>query len=106
MFEFDEVSKKELKELRRKIRTLENQVAHWKSLYELEVKKRPQKTTYITDEQYFDKYYIRTKELLKIMTLTENIEYWQMLVYDLMEMYGVEEKKWNTMLYMMKMIDH
>ena len=93
MFEFDEVSKKEVKELRKKIRSLENQVAHWKSMYQLEVKKRPQKTTYVTNEQYFDKYYIRTKELLKIMTLTDNIQYWQMLVYDLMEMYDVEVKK-------------
>ena len=92
MFEFDEVSKKEVKELRKKIRSLENQVAHWKSMYQLEVKKRPQKTTYVTNEQYFDKYYIRTKELLKIMTLTDNIQYWQMLVYDLMEMYDVEVK--------------
>lgn len=93
MFEFDEISKKELKELKRKVRQLENQVAHWKSLYQLEVKKRPQKTTYVTNEQYYDKYYIRTKELLKIMTLTDNIQYWQMLVYDLMEMYDVEVKK-------------
>ena len=93
MFEFDEVAKKELKDLKKKVRQLENQVAHWKSLYQLEVKKRPQKTTYITNEQYFDKYYIRTKELLKIMTLTDNIQYWQMLVYDLMEMYDVEVKK-------------
>lgn len=93
MFEFNEVTKNEIKELKRKVRQLENQVAHWKSLYQLEVKKRPQRTTYITNEQYFDKYYIRTKELLKIMTLTENIEYWQMLVYDLMEMYDIEVKK-------------
>lgn len=93
MFEFDEVSKKEMKELKKKVRSLENQVSHWKSLYQLEVKKRPQRTTYITNEQYFDKYYIRTKELLKIMLLTDNIQYWQMLVYDLMEMYDIEVKK-------------
>ena len=93
MFNFDEVSKNELKELKRKIRLLENQVAHWKSMYQLEVKKRPHKTTYITNEQYFDKYYIRTREILKIMTLTENIQYWQMLVYDLMELYDIKEVK-------------
>ena len=93
MFEFDEVSKKELKDLKKKVRALENQVAHWKSMYQLEVKKRPQKTTYVTNEQYFDKYYIRTRELLKIMTLTDNIQYWQMLVYDLMEMYDIKEVK-------------
>ena len=62
-------------------------------MYQLEVKKRPQKTTYVTNEQYFDKYYIRTRELLKIMTLTDNIQYWQMLVYDLMELYDVKEVK-------------
>ena len=93
MFEFDEVAKKELKDLKKKVRQLENQVAHWKSMYQLEVKKRPHKTTYITNKQYFDKYYIRTRELLKIMTTTDNIQYWQMLVYDLMEMYDVKEVK-------------
>jgi len=107
MFDFDEVDRGKIKQLEKEKRQLENQVKHWKSLYERETRKRVTKVQYVTNEQYFDKYYLRTKELLKIMLLTDNIEYWQMLVEDLMDLYDIREyKKWDIMHYMMRMIDH
>ena len=98
MLDFETVEVKEKKRLEREVFKLDNQVKYWKSLYEREVKKRPVKTQYVTNEQYFDKYYKRTKEILKLMFETNNIQYWQILAKELMEMYGVIEKKQETLL--------
>lgn len=88
MFDFQEVESKKIKQLEQRIFELDNQVKHWRSLYEQEIKKRPKETKYISSGSYNDKIYKRTVEILRMMMKTEDVRNWRALAIDLMELYG------------------
>ena len=63
MFSFDEVENKQIKDLENRLWEMDNIAKHWKSMYEKEVKLRPIKVRYVSDNQI----YRRTQALLHMV---------------------------------------
>lgn len=85
MFDFEEIESKEIKRYEQRIWELDNQVKHWKSMYEKEVKLRPTKVRYINDNQV----YKRTRALLQMARSTNNSYDRMMFFEELYAMYGL-----------------
>ena len=85
MFDFEIVDNKEIKRLEERIWELDNQVKHWKSMYEKELKLRPTKVRYINNNQMFQ----RTKALLQMFRSTRNNHDRAIYLEELYAMYGL-----------------
>ena len=94
MFDFKEIEEREKKEYENKIEHLENQVKHWKSLYEREVKKRPVVVRYTTQSQ--DKE--RIKGLLELHYKSNNKKYKEMIIEEMYVMFGVIKRPTHELL--------
>lgn len=94
MFDFEEIENKEIKRYEQRIWELDNQVKHWKSMYEKEVKLRPTKVRYINDNQV----YKRTRALLQMARSTNN--YYDRMIFfeELYGMYGLVDGYDETLL--------
>lgn len=88
MFDFKEIEEREKKEYENKIEHLENQVKHWKSLYEREVKKRPVVVKYANTNQEFD----RIKSILKLHHDTKDLRFKKMIIEELYVAYGIRKQ--------------
>ena len=85
MFDFDETENKTIKSLERRIFELDNQVKHWKSMYEQEIKKRPVIVKYENEVE-------SNKRLIKILKLhhdTKDKRLQQTLIESLYLDYGI-----------------
>ena len=88
MFEFDEVEEKRIKQLEKQIFELDNQVKHWKSMYQMEVKKRPVVVKYENDNESSK----RLKKILKLHHDTKDKRLQQTLIETLYLDYGIEKQ--------------
>ena len=94
MFDFIELDNKQIRDLEDRLWEMDNIAKHWKSMYEKEVKIRPTKVRYITDNQL----YKRTKALLQMARLTKD-HYERMLIFEeLYAMYGLVDGYEETLL--------
>ena len=94
MFDFKEVKENETKELKRRIEELDNQVRHWKSLYEREIKKRPTVIRYANEGQERE----RIKSLLEIHYKSKNKKYKDMIIEEMYVMFGVIKRPTHELL--------
>ena len=88
MFDFKEIENRDKKELEKRINELDNQVRHWKSLYEREVKKRPVIVKYANENQEFD----RIKSILKLHHDTKDLRFKKMIIEELYVAYGINKQ--------------
>lgn len=94
MFDFREIEEREKKELEKRINELDNQVRHWKSMYEREVKKRPVVVRYTNENQ--DKE--RIKGLLELHYKSKNKKYKDMIIEEMYVMFGVIKRPTHELL--------
>lgn len=88
MFDFRDVEEKEKKKYEKQIEKLENQVRHYKSLYEREIKKRPIVVRYANEKQEFD----RIKSILKLHHDTKDLRFKKMIIEELYVAYGIRKQ--------------
>ena len=93
MFDFDEFENKKIKQLEKEKEQLENQVRHWKSMYENEIKKRPVVVRY-ENQLETNK---RIKKILKLHHDTKDRQYKEMLIESLYLDYGIETEPSNAL---------
>ena len=94
IFVFREIEEREKKELEKRINELDNQVRHWKSMYEREVKKRPVVVRYTNENQ--DKE--RIKGLLELHYKSKNKKYKDMIIEEMYVMFGVIKRPTHELL--------
>ena len=93
MFDFDEFDNNRIKQLEKQNEELENQVKHWKSMYEREVKKRPIIVKYENDMESNK----RIRKILKLHHDTKDNQYKEMLIQSLYLDYGIETEPSNAL---------
>lgn len=94
MFSFDEVENKQIKDLENRLWEMDNIAKHWKSMYEKEVKLRPIKVRYVSDNQI----YRRTQALLQMAKITRNYHDRMLIFEELYAMYGLVDGYEDTLL--------
>lgn len=94
MFDFREIEEREKKQYEQRIFELDNQVRHWKSLYEKEIKKRPVIVKYSNERQ--DKE--RIKSLLELHYKSKNKKYKEMIIEEMYVMFGVIKRPTHELL--------
>lgn len=87
MFDFKEIEEREKKQYEQKIFELDNQVRHWKSLYEKEVKIRPTIVKYTSENKEKEK----IKQLLELHYKSKNKAYKDMIIQEMYVIYGVRK---------------
>ena len=94
MFDFLETEKRKVRELEHKVEELENQVKHWKSLYERELKGRKVVVKYANNKQEIE----RIRSILKVHHDSRSKKMKQMIIEELYLDYGVVKKPSNLLL--------
>lgn len=88
MLDFGDYEPKKIRELEKKVFELDNQVKHWKSLYEKEVRTRPVVVRYANERQEFD----RIKSILKLHHDTKDLRFKKMIIEELYVAYGIRKQ--------------
>ncbi len=88
MLDFGDYEPKRIRELEQRIFELDNQVKHWKSLYEREIKKRPVIVKYANEKQEFE----RIKSILKLHHDTKDLRFKKMIIEELYVAYGIRKQ--------------
>ena len=94
MFDFREIEEREKREYEKGIVELDNQVRHWKSLYEKEIRVRPVVVKYIYENQDKD----RIKGLLELHYKSKNKKYKDMIIEEMYVMFGVIKRPTHELL--------
>ena len=94
MFDFREIEEKEKREYEKRINELDNQVRHWKSLYEKEVRVRPVVVRYTNEHQEKD----RIKSLLELHYKSKDKKYKEMIIEEMYVMFGVIKRPTHELL--------
>lgn len=94
MLDFGDFDNKRIRDLENRIFELDNQVKHWKSLYEREVRKRPVVVRYTNESQ--DKE--RIKGLLELHYKSKSKKYKEMIIEEMYVMFGVIKRPTHELL--------
>lgn len=94
MFNFEEVEQKTIRQLEDRIFELDNMVRHWKTMYEMEIKKRPVIVKYENGTE-------STKRLRQILQLhhdSNDIRLKNILIENLYMDYGITKEPSNELV--------
>lgn len=94
MFDFKEIEEKEKKELQQRIEELDNQVRHWKSMYNREIKEKKVVVKYLSDKKEIE----RIRSLLKLHHDTRSKKMKEAIIQELYLDYGIIKQPTNILM--------
>lgn len=94
MFDFREIEERDKRQMEQRIEELDNQVRHWKSMYEKEIKNRPVIVRYANEGQERE----RIKSLLEIHYKSKDKKYKDMIIEEMYVMFGVIKRPTHELL--------
>ena len=94
MFDFDEIEDRDKKAMQQRIEELDNQVRHWQSMYNKEVKNRRVVVKYMSDKKEIE----RIRSILKLHHDTRSKKMKELIIQELYLDYGIIKEPTNMLM--------